>query len=139
MTRSRGYRTVEYAAQAVYIVNYDIPTAANLVLLTREYIKADRTLYTNRRMQRLRDSFMKKMLKTPDEKGGLTCALCGRKGLLVKTKDKNKLATLDHIIDIGDGGSWRSSNNFQVACYPCNVRKQRLKSKFGLTLQIKTA
>jgi 5-methylcytosine-specific restriction endonuclease McrA len=115
------------------------PTAANLVLLTREYIKADRTIYSNRRMQRIRDKWMKKMMKTPDEKGGLTCALCGKKGLLPNVKDKNKVATLDHVVDIGVGGSWRNPENFQVACYTCNTGKDKRKAKSSLTLQIKTA
>ncbi len=72
---------------------------------------------------------MKRKMKTPDELGGLTCAICGRKGLLPRNTTLKNLATLDHITDIELGGSWRDPSNFQVACKDCNHRKNNRKQK----------
>jgi len=74
----------------------------------------------------------KQMRENLDEKGGLTCAICGRKGLKPFKTDKRNQATLDHIVEIVKGGKWNDYTNFQVACGECNARKnnnlQRIKN-----------
>jgi 5-methylcytosine-specific restriction endonuclease McrA len=71
----------------------------------------------------------KQMLEHLDEMGGLTCVICGRKGLNPWTEDVSKRAVLDHIIEIAVGGDWRDPNNFQVLCDCCNGKKNDLFRK----------
>jgi len=73
---------------------------------------------------------MKLQMKTPDSEGGLTCALCGKKGLKYRgAKRRREQATLDHIVEIVNGGCWHDPNNFQVVCYACNANKNHLMQK----------
>lgn len=126
MTRSRGKTTMDWLKQVVNIHNPDVTSAANLVLLSREYFLQDRTIYSNWRMKHIRQRWMKQQMRTNrDSTGGLTCAICGRKGLLPFVSDPNKLATLDHIVSIADGGVWNDTSNFQVSCHKCNVKKSQ--------------
>lgn len=126
MTRSESKGVSErWVVQAVHIGNPDVTSPASLALLAKKLYTLDRTIYSDFRMKRLRDKWMKIQMKTPDEEGGLTCAICGKKGLHPFTKDEKKRATLDHVHDIGLGGNWNDPLNFQVACYECNSRKNR--------------
>jgi hypothetical protein len=136
MTRSQGRNLKFWTNQKVAVENPPVTSAAALVLLIKKYLPLDKSIYTDSRMSRLRNSWLKKQMKTPDEEGGLTCAICKRKGLKPHSSNKKKLATLDHIVNILDGGSWNDPSNFQVACVQCNtwknVEKQRRK-KLALT------
>ena len=123
MTRSEGRASKQWASQTVCVIDPPLTSPAALVLLAKKYFSLDRSIYSEIRMTKIRRKWMKLQMKTPDSKGGLTCTLCGRKGLKPSSVDKNKLATLDHVIPIGIGGDWRDPNNFQVACYHCNVHK----------------
>lgn len=124
MTYSHS-RTVgrRWTSQIVYVQNPQVSSPAALVLLSRMYSAVDKSFYTTARMHRIRTRWMKSLMKSPDEKGGLTCAICGKKGLLPFTSNSGKLATLDHIVSISNGGSWYDTNNFQVACRRCNNGK----------------
>lgn len=126
--RAEGKHYNSWRSQNILITDPPITSLAAYVLLVKLYHSQDRTIYRESRMTRIRNAWMKRQMKTPDEKGGLTCALCGRKGLNPHTKDKNKLATLDHIVELRMGGPWREPSNFQVACYTCNCRRSSTKS-----------
>jgi 5-methylcytosine-specific restriction endonuclease McrA len=123
MTRSRGRATKRWLTQVVHIQNMDIPSAANLVLLSKEYFSADKSIYSDWRMCHIRKKWMKQQMKTPDALGGLTCAICGKQGLKPGVTDVTQLATLDHIVEISHGGVWNDPSNFQVACHGCNAKK----------------
>ena len=127
MTRSESKSARSWAIQVVHIADPDITSPASLALLAKKYFSMDKNIYTNFRMQRIRRKWIKKLMETPDEKGGLTCAICGNKGLQVKDSSRLKSATLDHIVDIANGGAWNDPSNFQVACYLCNAAKSNRK------------
>jgi len=121
--RSFGRISREWAKQ---IVNVDDPSPrspAALVLLAKKYVSLDKTIYSEAKMSRIRRRWMREKMKSPDSEGGLTCEICGQKGLNPHSKSHKSLATLDHIIELKDGGSWRDPTNFRVACYFCNVRR----------------
>lgn len=111
----------KWSGQSVFVSDPHIHSAASLVLLVKHYLTLDRTIYTTSRMDKVRRKWIRKLMKTPDELGGLTCQLCGKKGLKPSTNNKHKLATMDHIIELSKGGRWNDPNNFRVACYFCNV------------------
>lgn len=123
MTRSRGRNTQAWLAQVVHIEEPHVTSAANLVLLAKQYFAQDKSIYSDWRMCHIRKKWMKLQLKTPDALGGLTCAICGKQGLTPNNEDPKMLATLDHIVEIGLGGKWNDPSNFQVACRQCNAYK----------------
>ncbi len=123
MTRSKGRQARAWAVQVVHIADPDITSAAALALLAKKYVSLDKSIYTEFRMHRIRNKWMKRLMLAPDEQGGLTCAICGKKGLHPNSPNPKDQATLDHIIQIGMGGSWNNPENFQVACGPCNNLK----------------
>jgi 5-methylcytosine-specific restriction endonuclease McrA len=127
--RANGRKYKQWLVQVVNISDPPITSPAAIVLLSKMYFQLDKSIYSETRMTRIRNKWMKKMLKTPDEKGGLTCAICGRKGLLPHITDKNKLATVDHIIELKCGGPWADPDNFQVACYPCNTHRNNVQQQ----------
>lgn len=66
--------------------------------------------------------------------GGLTCAVCGKKGLNPYAKHgHSNQATLDHVVELNRGGKWNDPANFQVACYKCNSNKNATPKKTHLT------
>lgn len=124
MTRSQGKKLKSWVIQVVHVKEPHIRSAAALVLLAKKYFVLDKSIYTERRMHRLRNRWMRLQLKTSrDEEGGLTCAICGRKGLNPFSRIEKQLAVLDHIVEICQNGSWHDPSNFQVSCYRCNDRK----------------
>jgi len=129
MTRSQGRASRYWVVQVVNIVEPDITSAAALALLAKKYFGLDKSIYTDFRMQHLRTKWIRELMKTPDEAGGLTCAICQRKGLKSKTQVRDELATLDHIIEIGMGGAWNDPSNFQVACWDCNNARNSKNQK----------
>ena len=125
--RAAGRRSRQWVVQVVHIADPVVSSPAALALLARHYFVQDKSIYSETRMSRLRRKWMKLQMKTPDEQGGLTCVLCGRKGLNPYTKDNNNLATVDHIIELKCGGSWNDPENFQVACYNCNTHRNNIQ------------
>ena len=92
-----------------------------LVTLNREYIKQDSSFFTRHRMHRVRDKWMKKLIK---ENQPLTCWICGKINLKPFIDDKNQLATLDHYIPVSVNLSkWNDPNNFKIACHHCNSNR----------------
>lgn len=125
MSRARGRHTRNWTKQVVHVSDPHITSAASLVLLQKHYFSLDKSAYSEWRMRQIRRKWMKEKMKCPDSEGGLTCELCGKKGLLPKTKNPEQLATLDHIKEIGKGGKWNDPSNFQVACANCNSEKNK--------------
>ncbi len=124
MTRSEGKtNSIRWVVQVVHISDPPINSPAALALLAKKYYTLDRSIYSEFRMTRLRNKWMKLQMKSPDALGGLTCGICGRKGLKYKDHTQENLATLDHIVEIFKGGDWRDPSNFQVACKKCNDSK----------------
>lgn len=126
--RAQNKRYEMWRNQQVLITDPPITSPAALVLLAKLYRTKDHTIFTESRMTRIRNAWMKRQMKTPDSKGGLTCGICGRQGLNPKTRDKNKLATLDHIVELKSDGPWKDPNNFRVACYRCNCQRNLIKT-----------
>lgn len=128
MTAIQEHKAIrKWAKQIVFVSEPHIHSAAALVLLSRQYLKLDKTVYTTSRMDKVRRKWIRKLMQTPDEKGGLTCQICGRKGLKPKCKNRRNLATLDHVVELSKGGQWDNPNNFQVACYVCNSHRSNSK------------
>jgi 5-methylcytosine-specific restriction endonuclease McrA len=123
MTRSRGKVTTSWLKQHIYVTDPHITSTANLALLQRQYFMRDVSIFSDWRMQHIRRKWMRNQLKNPDSMGGLTCAICGKRGLRPSSTDYNTRATLDHIVDISRGGKWNDPSNFQVACAGCNTKK----------------
>ena len=124
MTRSKGKQSRSWAVQVCHIQDPPPTSSAQLVLLAKQYSAQDKSIYTEFRMHRMRNKWMKlQMREHLDEENGLTCAHCGRKGLQPWTDDISKRAVLDHIREIADGGDWRDPDNFQVLCDHCNGQK----------------
>ncbi len=131
MTRSKGKKgNLLWVAQVVHISEPPVSSPAALALLAKHYYALDRSIYSELRMTRLRNKWMRLQMKSPDSEGGLICALCGKKGLKYQgATRKGEKATLDHIVEIVSGGDWRDTSNFQVACYACNTNKNTLMQK----------
>ncbi len=52
------------------------------------------------------------------------CIICGKTNLNPWTKNKNQLATIDHIKPVSVYPRlWNDPSNFQVTCYNCNQKK----------------
>lgn len=122
-TRAQGKAYERWSEQNVHVEKPAISSMAALALLSRDLVSADKSIYTHFRMLKLRRKWMNIQMQNPDEKGGLTCVLCGRQGLDPFTTDLGQIATLDHIHTISQGGVWNDPENYQVACYHCNQVK----------------
>ena len=125
MTRARAKNVVERMAQKVFSKEPPLTSPASLALLNKKYFELDKTVYSNSRMSSLRKRWFKLQMKTPDELNGLTCNICGKKGLLPDAPNLNDRATLDHVFEVGLGGEWNNPSNFQTACYRCNSFKNK--------------
>jgi 5-methylcytosine-specific restriction endonuclease McrA len=131
MTRSKGKQSRSWAVQVVHIQDPPVNSAAHLCLLAKKYFSEDKSIYSEFRMHKLRNKWMKiQMREHLDEQGGLTCADCKRMGLNPWTPDVRVRAVLDHKIEIAVGGSWRDPENFQVLCDRCNNQKNDKLQKF---------
>ena len=129
MTRSEGRQSRFWTLQEVYVQNPPISSPAHLVLLTKKYWNADHSIYSNCRMQKIRNKWMRLQMQTPDALGGLTCKICGREGLNPWAKNIKKKAVLDHIREISKNGEWDNPLNFQVLCNQCNQCKSHCRRK----------
>lgn len=130
--RAAGRLSKRWAQQTVLCDDPPTSSPAAMVLLVRKYFLLDRTIFSERRMLKIRTRWMKAQVKNSRivyHTGKLRCKICGRGGLDPFTTDKNKLATLDHIVELSKGGSWSDPNNFQVACYRCNGRRSATPKK----------
>lgn len=130
MTRSESKASLSWVKQTVCMEEPPSTSPASLVLLAKQYFLLDKSIYTEHRMKRVRNRWMKLQLKiNKDEAGGLTCAICGRRGLNPWDKNKDLMATLDHRISLVNGGPWNDPANFQVACARCNNHKERHENR----------
>lgn len=127
MTRSKAKESIHWASQVVNIIEPHLQSAAALVLLAKQYFLMDKSIFTNKRMHKLRNKWIRKQMRTPDSAGGLTCQICKRQGLIPFNGNLKNRATLDHIIEISNGGLWNDESNFQVACDMCNRTKSETK------------
>lgn len=122
--RSDSKKVMFWVCQFVHVEEPDVTSPAALALLTKKLFLEDKSVYTEKRMGKIRNRWFKERMKHLDSKGGLTCAICGKQGLQpFDCKSKKKLATLDHVVDLHFNGAWKDPANFQVACYRCNTRK----------------
>jgi 5-methylcytosine-specific restriction endonuclease McrA len=130
--RAEGRISRRWARQTVLTEDPPVSSPAAMVLLVRKYFLLDKTIFSERRMLHIRTRWMKEQVKSSRilfHSSKLRCKICGRGGLDPFTQDKNKLATLDHIVELDKGGSWNDPSNFQVACYRCNGRKSATPPK----------
>jgi 5-methylcytosine-specific restriction endonuclease McrA len=135
MTRSKGKQCRSWAVQVVHIEDPPVNSAAHLCLLAKKYFTADKSIYTEFRMHKLRNKWMKLQIREHlDELGGLTCAHCHRKGLSPWTADVSMRAVLDHRIEIAANGKWNDPDNFQVLCDRCNGQKNDRFQKLPLSV-----
>lgn len=135
MTRSKGKQSRSWAVQVVHIQDPPSTSPAQLVLLAKQYSAQDKSIYTEFRMHRARNKWMKKQMREHlDEANGLTCVHCGQKGLQPWTEDVSKRAVLDHVVEICLGGDWRDPENFQVLCDRCNGQKNDRLQKLQLSI-----
>ena len=134
MTRSQGKQSRSWAIQVVHIRDPPVNSAAHLCLLAKKYSSEDKGIYTEFRMHKLRNKWMKLQMKQPDLMRGLTCCHCGRMGLQPWTPDVHMRAVLDHIHEIFLGGDWRDPANFQVLCDRCNGQKNDRMQKLQLSV-----
>lgn len=61
--------------------------------------------------------------KVTQQYGELFCEFCGQRHLDAETTDKDRLATIDHILPLSKGGDRYDEANLAVACYRCNMKK----------------
>lgn len=135
MTRSKGRQSRSWAVQVVHIEDPPVNSAAHLCLLSKKYFLEDKSIYSEFRMHKIRNKWMKlQMREHLDEQGGLTCTNCKRMGLNPWTPDVYMRAVLDHKIEIAMGGEWRDPENFQVLCDRCNNRKNDKLQKLQLSI-----
>jgi 5-methylcytosine-specific restriction endonuclease McrA len=100
--------------------------AGALVYTSRLYAKDDPDRKFPKWLQwlKLRDKWMTAKEEKVG-KGNLTCAICGKTHLSPWTKDRKKLATIDHILPVSKFNHlWNVESNFQVACFRCNQNKR---------------
>ncbi len=96
---------------------------ASLILLKQEYFRNERKnglVYFWTDAVEFSRRYLNKVL---EQKGSLTCYLCNKENLLVTTKNKKCLATVDHFIPTSAGGNRFNEENLRVACSPCNSKK----------------
>ena len=76
-------------------------------------------------MQEVRDwiKFRKDYLKAQKQ---LSCCYCGKANLQIKSKSREKLATLDHKVPLSKGGSKYDPGNLVVSCVTCNNAKDNM-------------
>lgn len=104
-------------------------SAGGLYLLTKHFYKKDKTRYSDLKMKRIRDRYMKELARQNEF---LTCWLCGRNDLQIGLPESHpQVATLDHFIPISMGGEWNDEENFRVACRTCNNHRS-MKHPYSL-------
>jgi hypothetical protein len=92
---------------------------AALLLLNKDLVKLDKTIG-----YRVWLDFREKYLGEIMERDGiLRCGYCNKGHLVIDTKDKSVLATIDHIHPLSKGGMEFEYSNLVVACYSCNHNK----------------
>jgi len=124
MTAIQEYKSKQkWIEQIVLISEPPISSPAALVILSQKYLSSDKSIYTPKRMYSIKRKWIRTMMKQADKKDGLICSICGRKGLPPIHPNRNMVATLDHIIELRNGGSWNDPTNFRIACYKCNLKR----------------
>jgi 5-methylcytosine-specific restriction endonuclease McrA len=58
------------------------------------------------------------------------CYYCNKKLQLVHSK-RNNFATVEHLLQVSYGGTWRN-DNIAVACKPCNNKRGAANEAVGL-------
>ena len=99
------------------------------VLLTRSLEVQERSHWVSFRM-----AFLKRIKA---QQGHLECHYCHCKGLVEELPDDatradlKRLATLDHVVPISQGGAEYDGTNLVVACHSCNQKKgNRMPDEF---------
>ena len=94
---------------------------ASLVLLSREYSKAQLSKWLN-----FRDEVLDEFIA---EHGELFCTMCDKRPLLREMpefgmRQSHDLATIDHVVPRSKGGGEYEKGNCAVVCYQCNQKKK---------------
>lgn len=110
----------------IYVNVPPISSPVALLLLNKKYYAADTSIYSDFRMMRIRNKWIRSQFALADKSVGISCAICGKKNLVLYSPDRTHVATLDHIVSISHGGSWNDPSNFQIVCYRCNQKKDRI-------------
>lgn len=134
MTTIRFYKNrLSYNRKYEYhVISYfdvDIQSMAASLLLRNQYVMQD-TSHCNSSGKMSKASFSRLKIQVFEEcrllhDGKLICSYCKRNDLNTdyKKRNKEKLATIDHIIPISAGGEFLNKNNMCIACFPCNNKK----------------
>lgn len=105
------------------VVLYDEPniqSPAALALLVKRLTTEDTTVWNSTKWLKFRVEYLHNICKIF---GHIDCHYCPKTHLKIETKDKNKLATIDHVIPLSKGGEMWNLDNLVPACYTCNMRK----------------
>jgi 5-methylcytosine-specific restriction endonuclease McrA len=97
----------------------DIKSPEALLILNRQLLKQDETIYDYEKWLAFRDKYFEEIL---DRDGVIHCAYCG-KYLKIETNDKSIQATIDHVIPVSKNGAMFDKSNMVSACYKCNQSK----------------
>jgi 5-methylcytosine-specific restriction endonuclease McrA len=122
---SKRVRRHLYKTPRLYYTPWDSHQAGALVYTNRLYAKLDpdRAMPKWRRWLTLRDKWITEQERVYG-KDNLTCSICGKTGLKGFTKNRNEMATIDHIKPVSSFPHlWDVPSNFQLACYRCIQKK----------------
>lgn len=133
-----GYKRHKLHKHRIYIVDHrriHHTSYASQIMLRRQLLKQAVLAgdeYSRFKWGPFRDKIFKRLqhVKVP-----INCVYCKRKNLEPFTKDRNKMATLDHIMPISKGGKVFDLENLTIACDTCNRgKKDKLPDKQTKTL-----
>lgn len=97
-----------------------IQSRAALVMLMKYYAKLDKTIFNPFKWLDFRRKYLTELKK---KNGTIKCHYCPKDNLQIETKDKARLATIDHVHPVSKGGALFDLDNLVPACYSCNMNK----------------
>ena len=109
----------------------NVKSSASLLLLTNQLALLDEDYLSSMEFINKRIQFSRNYLENElKEKGDLVCTYCHTPGLIIEYDfnfgkiKPNKMATIDHINPISNGGEIFNINNVCCACSKCNTNKR---------------
>jgi 5-methylcytosine-specific restriction endonuclease McrA len=101
------------------VENPDIKSPAALMLLNRDLMRQDDTIFNYQTWLDFRDKYFADIM---ERDYCVRCAYCC-KDLKPDSKDPKDVATIDHVIPVSKGGAVFLLDNLVSACYHCNQAK----------------